>query len=261
MPLFNLWPFGPPGAKARSVGSSKVVGEPRVVVMLNSELIEAALPPGWLDEIAEGSLALRCPSREQALAVLRSDDSELLDVVAAAARVRRAFFANRVKLNYLVNMKSGLCGEDCSYCSQRRGSESGVLTYNWVKPADAAAEAERAVARGAKRVCLVASGRGPTDRDLARVAETVRVIKERHPDVEICTSLGLLTKERAEHLLEAGVYAYNHNLNTSEANYADISSTHTYADGIDTVGVAHDVGLSPCSGAIFGMGEHDEDIV
>ena len=76
------------------------------------------------------------------MAVLRSSDDELIEVVAAAARVRRAFFGNRVKLNYLVNMKSGLCGEDCSYCSQRRGSETGVLTYNWVKPADAAAAAE-----------------------------------------------------------------------------------------------------------------------
>ena len=94
-----------------------------------------------------------------------------------------------------------------------------------------------------------------------RVAETVRVIKERHPDVEVCTSLGLLTKERAERLLDAGVYAYNHNLNTSEATYADICSTHTFADRVDTVGVAHEAGLSPCSGAIFGMGEHDEDIV
>src|ERR1700677_2203262 len=235
MPLFNLWPFGPPGAKARSVGSSKVVGEPRVVVMLNSELIEAALPPGWLDEIAEGSLALRCPSREQALAVLRSDDSELLEVVAAAARVRRAFFANRVKLNYLVNMKSGLCGEDCSYCSQRRGSESGVLTYNWVKPADAAAEAERAVARGAKRVCLVASGRGPTDRDLERVADTISAIRAAQPELEVCACLGLLAPGQASRLKEAGVYAYNHNLNTAASFYGQICSTHTFDDRARTV--------------------------
>jgi biotin synthase len=136
-----------------------------------------------------------------------------------------------------------------------------VLKYNWVDPQEAAETADRAVAGGAKRVCLVASGRGPTDRDVVRVAETVRVIKERHPDVEVCTSLGLLTKERAERLLEAGVYAYNHNLNTSESTYADICSTHTFADRVDTVGVAHEAGLSPCSGAIFGMGERDEDIV
>jgi biotin synthase len=214
-----------------------------------------------LDDLVTQALDRQPPTRDQARQVLASDDDDLLGVVAAGGRVRRHFFANRVKLNLIVNMKSGLCPEDCSYCSQRRGSEADVLKYNWVDPQEAAETADRAVAGGAKRVCLVASGRGPTDRDVQRVAETVRVIKERHPDVEVCTSLGLLTKERAEHLLEAGVYAYNHNLNTSESTYADICSTHTFADRVDTVGVAHEAGLSPCSGAIFGMGEHDEDII
>jgi len=214
-----------------------------------------------LDDLVAQALDRQPPTRAQALGVLTSSDDDLLSVVAAGSRVRRHFFGNRVKLNLIVNMKSGLCPEDCSYCSQRRGSEADVLKYNWVDPIEAAETADRAVAGGAKRVCLVASGRGPTDRDIRRVAETVRVIKERHPDVEVCTSLGLLTKERAERLLDAGVYAYNHNLNTSEATYADICSTHTFADRVDTVGVAHEAGLSPCSGAIFGMGEHDEDIV
>jgi biotin synthase len=214
-----------------------------------------------LDDLVTQALDRQPPTREQARQVLASSDDDLLGVVAAGGRVRRHFFANRVKLNLIVNMKSGLCPEDCSYCSQRRGSEADVLKYNWVDPQEAAETADRAVAGGAKRVCLVASGRGPTDRDVVRVAETVRVIKERHPDVEVCTSLGLLTKERAERLLEAGVYAYNHNLNTSESTYADICSTHTFADRVDTVGVAHEAGLSPCSGAIFGMGERDEDIV
>jgi biotin synthase len=214
-----------------------------------------------LDDLVVQALDRQPPTRAQALGVLTSSDDDLLCVVAAGSRVRRHFFGNRVKLNLIVNMKSGLCQEDCSYCSQRRGSEADVLKYNWVDPIEAAETADRAVAGGAKRVCLVASGRGPTDRDIRRVAETVRVIKERHPDVEVCTSLGLLTKERAERLLDAGVYAYNHNLNTSEATYADICSTHTFADRVDTVGVAHEAGLSPCSGAIFGMGEHDEDIV
>jgi biotin synthase len=87
--------------------------------MQDSAIPATVLGLGWLDEIAESSLALQCPTREQALAVLRSSNDELIDVVAAAARVRRAFFGNRVKLNFLVNMKSGLCAEDCSYCSQR----------------------------------------------------------------------------------------------------------------------------------------------
>jgi biotin synthase len=214
-----------------------------------------------LGDMVEQALERRLPTREQALALLESCDDELLEVVAAAGRVRRHFFGNRVKLNLIVNMKSGLCPEDCAYCSQRRGSEADVLTYNWVDAATAAATADRAVAGGVRRICLVASGRGPSDRDVDRVAETVRVIKERHPDLEVCTSLGLLTAERAAGLADAGVHAYNHNLNTSEANYEHICSTHGYADRVDTVAVAQDAGLSPCSGAIFGMSETDGDIV
>jgi biotin synthase len=213
-----------------------------------------------LDELVVNALDCKSPTREQALEVLASSDEDLLDVVAAGGRVRRHFFGNRIKLNVIVNMKSGLCPEDCAYCSQRSGSKADVLKYNWIEPLTAAETADRAVARGAKRVCLVASGRGPTDRDIGRIAETVLAIKERHPQIEVCTSLGLLTVERAKRLLEIGVFAYNHNLNTNESNYAEICSTHTFADRVDTVGIARDVGLSPCSGAIFGMNESDEDI-
>ena len=214
-----------------------------------------------LDDLVDQALDHQVPTREQALDLLATRDDDLLDVVAAGGRVRRHFFANRVKLNLIINMKSGLCPEDCSYCSQRSGSKADVLKYNWLDPLVAAETADRAVEGGAKRVCLVASGRGPTDRDIGRIAETVSAIKERHPGVEVCTSLGLLTSERAQRLLDIGVHAYNHNLNTSEANYREICSTHTFADRVDTVGVAREVGLSPCSGAIFGMGETDEDIV
>src|ERR1700733_7461135 len=121
-----------------------------------------------LDDLVEQALHLVPPTREQALSLLASGDDVVLEVVAAGSRIRRHFFANRVKLNLIVNMKSGLCPEDCSYCSQRRGSDADVLKYNWVDPAEAAETADRAIAGGAKRVCLVASGRGPTDRDVDR---------------------------------------------------------------------------------------------
>ena len=215
----------------------------------------------WLDDLAERAIARQCPSVADALAVLRWPDDLLLDLVAAAGRVRRAFFGNRVKLNYLVNMKSGLCGEDCSYCSQRRGSQAGVLTYNWLSPEVAAAEAERAADGGARRVCLVASGRGPTERDLDRVAGTISAIRQRRPELEICVCLGLLGGAQAERLKEAGADAYNHNLNTAESHYGQICSTHTFEDRVQTVRRAAGAGLSPCSGVIVGVGESDEQIV
>ncbi|CAM5736705.1 Biotin synthase OS=Streptomyces alboniger OX=132473 GN=bioB PE=3 SV=1 [Streptomyces alboniger] len=121
-----------------------------------------------------------------------------------------------MKLNYLVNLKSGLCPEDCSYCSQRLGSTAGILKYTWLKP-DQASEAAAAGCGGGERVCLVASGRGPTDRDVDRVAGTIRTIKEQNEVLEVCACLGLLSDGQAERWREAGADAYNHNLNTSEA--------------------------------------------
>ncbi|WP_030418610.1 biotin synthase BioB [Streptomyces sp. NRRL F-5065] len=214
-----------------------------------------------LNTLVDKGLRRETPTRGEALAVLATSDDELLDVVAAAGKVRRHWFGRRVKLNYLVNLKSGLCPEDCSYCSQRLGSEAGILKYTWLKPGQAAEAATAGVSGGAKRVCLVASGRGPTDRDVDRVSETIRAIKDHHEDVEVCACLGLLSDGQAERLREAGADAYNHNLNTSEAAYAGITTTHTYADRVDTVRRAHAAGLSACSGLIAGMGESDEDLV
>ncbi len=215
----------------------------------------------WLDSLADKAVAGELPTRDEALAVLATGDDELMDVVAAAFRVRRQFFGRRVKLNYLVNIKSGLCPEDCFYCSQRVGSAADVLKYTWLKTDEVIASAEAGVAGGARRVCLVASGRGPTDKDIDRVAGTVAAFKERNPDVEVCACLGLLSGGQAERLAAAGTTAYNHNLNTSGGHYADICTTHEYADRVSTVESAKSAGLSPCSGLIAGMAETDDDLV
>ncbi|MFE7580718.1 biotin synthase BioB [Streptomyces gardneri] len=214
-----------------------------------------------LNTLVEKGLRRELPTREEALAVLATSDDELLDVVAAAGKVRRQWFGRRVKLNYLVNLKSGLCPEDCSYCSQRLGSKAEILKYTWLKPDEASQAAAAGVAGGAKRVCLVASGRGPTDRDVERVGKTIEAIKEQNEGIEVCACLGLLSDGQAERLRDAGADAYNHNLNTSEATYEGITKTHTYADRVDTVQKAHAAGLSACSGLIAGMGETDEDLV
>lgn len=214
-----------------------------------------------LKTLVDKGLRRELPTREEALAVLATRDDDLLDVVAAAGRVRRAWFGRRVKLNYLVNLKSGLCPEDCSYCSQRLGSKAEILKYTWLKPDQAAQAAGAGVAGGAKRVCLVASGRGPTDKDVDRVSDTIAAIREQHEGVEVCACLGLLSGGQAERLRAAGVDAYNHNLNTSEETYGDICTTHDYQDRVDTVRQAQSAGLSACSGLIAGMGETDADLV
>ncbi|MHA7268747.1 biotin synthase BioB [Arthrobacter sp. HLT1-20] len=215
----------------------------------------------YFDDLAGRQLTGATLTREEALAILESTDDQLLEVVAAAARLRRAHFGNTVKVNYLVNLKSGLCPEDCTYCSQRLGSAAQILKYTWLKPEDAVAQATTGIRAGASRVCMVASGKGPSDRDVDRVAGMVSELKDQHPDVEVCACLGILKEGQAGRLKAAGVDAYNHNLNTSEEMYADICSTHEFSDRVRTVEQAKDAGLSPCSGVIVGMGETHAQLI
>ncbi|GAB2469751.1 biotin synthase BioB [Jatrophihabitans fulvus] len=212
-------------------------------------------------DLADRVLAGEALTHDDALDVLRSSDDDLLDLVAAAGRVRRKHFGTSVKVNYLVNLKSGLCPEDCFYCSQAVGSGADVLKYTWLKPEEALRQAGMGLAGGASRVCLVASGRGPHQRDLDRVGEIVTELKREHPQAEVCACLGILSDGQAEQLKAAGVDAYNHNINTAESRYGDICTTHEYADRVNTVEHAKQAGLSPCSGLIVGMGETDEEIV
>ncbi|MCO6007872.1 biotin synthase BioB [Actinoallomurus purpureus] len=212
-----------------------------------------------VDPIVAKAMRREALTRDEARTVLAVSDAGTLELTAAVGRVRRTFFGDRVKLNYLVNMKSGLCPEDCFYCSQRKGSDADVLKYSWQDTEEMVRAADKAVARGARRVCLVASGRGPAQRDIDRVGEAVREIASR--DVEVCVCLGLLKPGQAEQLREAGAFAYNHNLNTSAERYGDICTTHGFQDRVDTVNEAAAAGLSPCSGAIFGMGEGDDDVI
>ncbi|MFC7485689.1 biotin synthase BioB [Knoellia sp. CPCC 206453] len=217
--------------------------------------------PTTFDHLADRILAGTPATEADALAVLRAPDDELLAVVGAASRLRREHFGNTVRVNYLVNLKSGLCPEDCGYCSQRLGSTADILKYTWLQADEAVEQTAAGIRGGATRVCMVSSGRGPTDRDIERVVGMVSAVKEEHPQVEVCACLGLLRDGQAERLREAGVDAYNHNLNTAESHHDDIVTTHTYADRVDTVTKAKTAGLSPCSGLIVGLGESDEQLV
>ncbi|MEW1954107.1 biotin synthase BioB [Terrabacter sp. NPDC080008] len=213
------------------------------------------------DDLADTVLAGTPVTEEHALDVLRASDDELLDVVAAAARLRRKHFGNTVKVNYLVNLKSGLCPEDCHYCSQRLGSQADILKYTWLKPDEAVEQAAAGLRGGATRICMVSSGRGPTDRDVERVAGMVGALKAEHPGVEVCACLGLLKDGQAQRLRAAGVDAYNHNVNTAQSHHDQIVTSHAYADRVETVTRAKAAGLSPCSGLIAGLGESDEQLV
>lgn len=221
----------------------------------------AAVADFSIDELADRVLAGGSLTEADCLNVLATGESQRFALVAAVSRVRRRYFSNTVKVNYLVNLKSGLCPEDCGYCSQRLGSEAEILKYSWLSADEAADQAQAGLRGGASRVCLVASGRGPSNRDVERVADMVGAIREQSPGTEVCACLGLLKDGQAERLAEVGVDAYNHNINTAESNHENIVTTHTYQDRVDTVERAKGAGLSPCSGLIVGMGESDAQIV
>ncbi len=216
--------------------------------------------PIW-QELADRALAGDPPSREEALAVLEAPDEELLDLLAAAYRVRHHYYGDAVKLNFLVNAKSGVCPEDCHYCSQSRVSTAPIPKYQLLATEEILARAERAVELRASTCCIVLSGRGPSGRELRGVADAVREVKERHPGLKICACMGLLGEEDAALLREAGVERYNHNLNTSDDFYGEICTTHGYDDRVTTVKAVAAAGISPCSGVIVGMGETREQLV
>lgn len=215
----------------------------------------------WYYDLAESVLDGHAITEEQALRLLTADDDDLVSLVDAGARIRRRHFGMTVKVNYLVDLKSGLCPENCSYCSQALGSQAPILKYSWLKTDEAVKQANTGIDGGASRVCLVASGRGPGNRDIDRVTDIVTQLKDDHPEVEVCACLGLLKDGQAETLRNAGVDAYNHNINTAESFHDTIVTSHTYSDRTATIAKSKAAGLSPCSGLIVGLGESSEQIV
>lgn len=212
------------------------------------------------DTFAKKALCGEVLTLEEGLSVLHASQDQLLPLMDAAYRVRRHYYGNKVKLNMIINAKSGLCPEDCGYCSQSMISTAPISKYPLLNKETLVAGAREALQRKAGTYCIVASGRGPTDKELEQVAEAVAEIRATMP-LKICACLGILREEQAEKLREAGVHRYNHNLNTSRANYPSITTTHTYDQRVVTVKTARAHGMSPCSGVIIGMGESDEEIV
>ncbi len=239
-------------------------GESGCVPLCPPDRLEDASPTqqamtDW-NALAELALSGAAPSFEQALSVLTSSDDELLPVLHAAFRVRRQHHGRDVRIHVLQNAKSGLCPEDCAFCSQSVKFHTQVDRYQLQSVAELVAGAREAAAMGAVKYCMVTSTRGPSDRDLDTICEAVRQIKA-ELNINVCTSLGLLKDGQAERLAAAGVTRFNHNLESSRAHFPEICSTHTYEDRIRTVRAARDAGMEACCGGIMGMGEALSDRV
>jgi biotin synthase len=231
--------------------------------MINNAIQLDKLSTGYNDrwqELADRAIDGRMLDADEGLAVLRAADEQLLDLLAAAYRVRHRYFGNRVHLNFLINAKSGHCGEDCGYCSQSRISTAEIPRYNLVDEEKLLDGARIAAELRAKTYCIVISGRSPSDSELETIAATVPRIKAKY-GLAICASVGLLTAEQAALLKAGGVDRVNHNLNTGRRFYPKICSTHTYQERLDTLKTVRRAGLEICSGGIVGMGEEDVDVV
>lgn len=213
------------------------------------------------EELADRILNGGALSDEEALSILECPDDDLLPLLHAAYKIRKHYYGNRVKLNMIINTKSGLCPENCGYCAQSIVSKAPIEKYAMMKQEEIVAGAERAASVNAGTYCIVASGRGPVNRELEIVIDSVKEIKAKHRDMTVCACLGILKPEQAKRLKEAGVDRYNHNINTSAAHHDSITTSHTYNDRVDTVELAKEAGISPCSGVIIGMRETKKDVV
>tara|TARA_B100000929_G_C15458057_1_gene403551 strand:+ start:189 stop:1280 length:1092 start_codon:yes stop_codon:yes gene_type:complete len=195
-------------------------------------------------------------TKEEILDIYNKPFMELL--YEAATIHREHHDPNTVQVSTLLSIKTGGCPEDCGYCPQAARYHTdlegnGLMSVNQVK-----AQALRAKASGSSRVCMGAAWRNVKDgEEFDNVLEMVRTINKL--DMEVCCTLGMLTENQAERLAEAGLYAYNHNLDSSEEYYKEVISTRGYQDRLDTIGNVRKTNVTVCSGGIIGMGESEAD--
>jgi len=185
----------------------------------------------------------------------------LPELIFCAQVAHREFHKpDEVQLCRLLSIKTGGCPEDCAYCSQSAHYKTGVAREALLDPAEVLAAARRAKAEGATRFCMGAAWRQVADgKEFDRVLEMVRGVAAM--DLEVCCTLGMLTESQAIRLKQAGLSAYNHNLDTSPEFYGEIITTRVYEDRLETIGHVRKAGITVCCGGILGMGESDEDRV
>ena len=206
-------------------------------------------------------MTLSAPRTDWTRAELRDlFDLPFAELVLRAADVHRAHHApGEVQLCTLLSIKTGGCPEDCGYCSQSAGANSGLKAEKLMQVDAVLAAAAEARAAGSQRFCMGAAWREPKDRDLAAVCDMVAGVKAM--GLETCMTLGMLTGSQARALKAAGLDYYNHNIDTSPEHYGDIITTRTFQERLDTLAEVRAAGMAVCCGGIVGMGETREDRV
>ncbi|MFN8103691.1 MAG: biotin synthase BioB [Acidimicrobiia bacterium] len=199
----------------------------------------------------------RLLTRDEVLAVAGVDLAELPDLIALAHRVRLDRCGESVELESLVNAKSGACPEDCAFCSQSVAFGTDVDVYPYMDQDEIVDAALSTREAGATQFCIVVAVRGPSERLLDKVIESVERVRS-EVGLDVACSLGLLDAAQAERLAAAGVKRYNHNLEAPRATFSRICTTHTYDERVGTAVLAKSAGMELCCGGILGMGESPE---
>ena len=170
---------------------------------------------------------------------------------------REAFDPNKVQVSSLLNIKTGACPEDCSYCSQSSKYDTGLEREKLMEVEEVLKQAQNAKNKGATRFCMGAAWRNPTDKSLDRVIPMIQGVKAM--GMETCVTLGMLSPKQAAVLKDAGLDYYNHNIDTSKEHYSNVVTTRQFQDRLDTLEAVKDANINVCSGGILGMGETQSD--
>ncbi|MGL4583420.1 MAG: biotin synthase BioB [Flavobacterium sp.] len=186
-------------------------------------------------------------------------DTPLLELIYQASIVHREYHnPNEVQVSTLLSIKTGGCTEDCSYCGQAARYHTDIKVQSLLPLQKVLDTAQKAKDSGSSRFCMAAAWREVRDnRDFDKVIDMVKGVNEM--GLEVCCTLGMLTEDQAQRLQEAGLYAYNHNLDTSEDHYDNVISTRKFSNRINTIDNVRKAGITVCSGGIIGLGEKDED--
>ncbi len=180
------------------------------------------------------------------------------DLLFMAHSIHREIFdPNQVQVSSLLNIKTGACSEDCSYCSQSSKYDTGLEREKLMEVEQVLLQAKEAKDKGASRFCMGAAWRNPTDKSLDKVIPMIKGVKEL--GMEACVTLGMLTQGQAIKLKEAGLDYYNHNIDTSKENYSNVVTTRIFQDRLDTLEAVQNADINVCSGGILGMGETQTD--
>ncbi|MBW8750640.1 MAG: biotin synthase BioB [Propionibacteriales bacterium] len=223
------------GSTTADAGST--TGGADILAIAREQVLERGVP---LDE-------------SQILEVLRTGDDVLPDLLALAHEVRMKWCGPEVEVEGIVSIKTGGCPEDCHFCSQSGQFTSPVRSV-WLNVPELVKAAEQTAATGASEFCIVAAVRGPDERLMTQMREGVKAIKEA-VDIEVAASLGMLSQDQVDDLVDMGVHRYNHNLEAARSYFPQVVTTHSWEERWDTCLMVRESGMELCCGCLVGMGE------